>query len=141
MTTPEPEQSANCNRFRGCVQRMDIPREPEPTVNEASDAVGGGGAGGEKLCRPRKRQRCRLCDGWIEIGEQCNRWSGLDPGEGYFTCHTHPECLALTEGWDWGDWECCMPGDIVRPKLADVMTRPNETALRGISKSSATKSL
>lgn len=31
-----------------------------------------------KLCKPRKRHRCRLCGGWIEIKERCCRWNWLD---------------------------------------------------------------
>ncbi len=45
MGDPIPETVARCEE-RSSPQRVDIPREPEPRVNETSDAVGGGGAGG-----------------------------------------------------------------------------------------------
>lgn len=112
------ERAKNVEGVRS--SEMDIPREPEPRVNEASDAAGGGGVGGEKLCKPRKPHRCRLCNERIEIGEPCHRYSGLEPGEGYYTIYTHPECLALTKDWDDGDWECCSPGEVVRPKAGAV---------------------
>lgn len=58
-----------------------------------------------KPCKPRKRHHCIICGTRIEIAEECCRWSGLDPGEGYATCHAHPECYAITEKWDEMDWE------------------------------------
>ena len=66
------------------------------------------------LCLPRKRHLCRLCDEWIEIGEPCERWSGFHDGKP-FTSHAHQECYAMTDGWDEGDWECTMQGDMKRP--------------------------
>lgn len=71
-----------------------------------------------KLCKPRKRHRCRLCYGIIEVKEPCCRWSTLDEGEGYATSHAHPECYQVTldEDWSYDTWECSMPGDINRPK-------------------------
>ena len=72
-----------------------------------------------KLCKPRKRHRCRLCWQIIEINEPCCRWSGIEPGEGYRTEHAHPECYqdTLDQNWDEMDWECCMPGDLERPTI------------------------
>lgn len=71
----------------------------------------------DNLCIPRKPHKCRLCGQRIEVGESCLRWSGLTPGEGYFTSHAHPECYAETVKykWDSGDWECSLPGDMERP--------------------------
>lgn len=83
------------------------------------------------LCRPRKVQRCCLCGERIEVGEPCERWSGLDPGEGYRTAHAHPECLELTVLWDDGDWESHISGDIQRPK------RPNAERSRGANPDNA----
>lgn len=73
-----------------------------------------------KLCKPRKRHYCRLCGTTIAIGEPCCRWSNVESGEGYQTSHTHPECYQYTvdHKWDDGDWECCFPVDIERPKHA-----------------------
>lgn len=45
MTTDDVNNTQGASSLQGA----DTPREPEPTVNEASDAVGGGGAGGELL--------------------------------------------------------------------------------------------
>lgn len=45
MTTDDVNNTQGASSLQG----VDTPREPEPTVNEASDAVGGGGAGGELL--------------------------------------------------------------------------------------------
>ena len=60
-----------------------------------------------KLCIPRKRHECRVCGTFIQKGEPCERWTGVEQGEGWWTCHAHPECLDLTvtEKWDEGDWE------------------------------------
>jgi hypothetical protein len=61
-----------------------------------------------KLCVPRKRHVCRVCGQWIPKGEPCERFAGVEQGEGWWTCHAHPECLDLTvtQKWDEGDWEC-----------------------------------
>lgn len=67
------------------------------------------------LCRPRKHHNCRLCDERIEAGEPCHRWTGFHDGAP-FTSHAHPECYAMTVKWDSGDWECCAPGDMTRPR-------------------------
>lgn len=80
------------------------------------------------LCRPRKRHLCRLCDEWIEAGEPCERWSGLCAGKP-FTSHAHPECYALTDDWDEGDWECCMQGDVERPNERGLATAPQRPEL------------
>lgn len=60
-----------------------------------------------KLCVPRKRHVCRVCGKFIHKGEPCERWSGVEPGDGWWTCHAHPECLDQTvrDKWDDGDWE------------------------------------
>ena len=71
------------------------------------------------LCRPRKRHLCRLCDEWVEAGEPCERWTGFHDGAP-FTSHAHPECYAMTAKWDSGDWECCAPGDVTRPKMPNI---------------------
>lgn len=77
-----------------------------------------------KLCRPRKKHRCRLCAGSIEVGEPCCRWDWLVPGQGHGTSHAHPECYQVTlDGkWDEGDWECEQPGDIARPNAPHQAT-------------------
>lgn len=51
---------------------------------------------------------CRICGKWIQKGEPCERWTGVEQGEGWWTCHAHPECLDYTvvHKWDDGDWEC-----------------------------------
>ena len=74
-----------------------------------------------KPCHLRKAHRCRLCVGKIEIREQCCKWEYLEPGEGYGTSHTHPECYQVTLDykWDGGDWECASPGDVSRPNNQD----------------------
>lgn len=68
-----------------------------------------------KLCKPRMPHQCRLCGQLIAIGEPCERWTNLMDGDGWVTSHAHPECYAETDGWDEGDWETCMPGDMPRP--------------------------
>ena len=70
-----------------------------------------------KPCRPRKRHLCRVCGKWILAGEECARWTGVERGEGWWTCHTHPECYVVTRKWDDGDWECMFPGDAERPAV------------------------
>ena len=45
------------------------------------------------------------------------RWTGVEPGEGWWTVHFHPECYAITQKWDDGDWECMLPGDYDRPAV------------------------
>jgi hypothetical protein len=57
-----------------------------------------------KPCRPRKRHLCRVCDEWVLPGEECVRWSGVTNGEGWWTCHAHPECYVETEDWDY-EWD------------------------------------
>ncbi len=69
---------------------------------------------GLSLCR--KPHECRLCGELIHAGERCHRWSGFHENKP-FTSHAHPECYALTARWDDMDWECCLPGDVARPKL------------------------
>jgi hypothetical protein len=76
-----------------------------------------------KPCKPRKRHRCIICRERIEIMEDCCRWSSLDPGEGYATCHAHPECYATTEKWDDMDWECHSEEG---PRETPLMYWPNE---------------
>jgi hypothetical protein len=51
------------------------------------------------------------------VGEPCERWTGIIPGQGRFTSHAHPECYRQTEidKWDPGDWESCGEGDMQRP--------------------------
>jgi hypothetical protein len=58
-----------------------------------------------KPCRPRKRHACRVCGTGVLPGEECVRWVGVASGEGWWTCHAHPECYALTDDWDHDDWE------------------------------------
>ena len=70
-----------------------------------------------KPCRPRKQHNCMVCEERIQVLEPCCRWAGLDPGEGYRTCHAHPECYDLTQKWDGADWECNFSGDTDRPKV------------------------
>jgi len=70
-----------------------------------------------KPCHPRKRHRCRLCGEWIEVKEECCRWSGFDGGDGPWTSHAHPECYDSMEGEDDGTWESLMPGDCERPAV------------------------
>ncbi len=64
-----------------------------------------------KPCIPRKRHECRVCGLWIAAGEHCCRWTGVTPSEGWWTCHAHPECYALTEDWDCVDWEMPPSGE------------------------------
>lgn len=60
----------------------------------------------KKLCVPRKRHVCRVCGTWIQKGEPCERWSGVEQGEGWQTCHAHPECLDKAHRtWHPDDWE------------------------------------
>ena len=70
-----------------------------------------------KPCRPRKRHRCHLCWQRIESSEECCRATGLEPGEGHWTIHMHPECYDRTMHWDEGDWESHMRGDMERPPV------------------------
>jgi hypothetical protein len=68
-------------------------------------------------CRPRKRHECRLCGTWVLPGEDCVRWTDLERGDGWWTCHMHPECYVATKEWDDGDWEFISPGDEDRPAV------------------------
>lgn len=107
----------------GC--RCELKQEAEPGARVASDdAAARSGEGG--LCRPRKWQRCRLCGQVIEIGEPCHRFTGVEPGEGWWTMHIHPECYAVTikEKWDTDDWELCEPGDFDRPTTGGAGAEP-----------------
>ena len=90
----------------------------EPSVERREDR--GAERSGEGLVKPRKRQHCRLCGQRIAPGEPCKSWSGVEAGEGWWRSYAHPECYAQTEKekWDYGDWECCLPGDMDRPAVA-----------------------
>lgn len=66
-------------------------------------------------CKPRKIQACYLCGQKIDKGELCERWSGVTPGDGWWTSHAHPECYAATSEWNYDDWECHGFGDMERP--------------------------
>lgn len=67
-------------------------------------------------CKPRKRQRCCVCDERIEAGERCTRRAGVGL-DGWATVHFHPECDAYSRHhWkDDADWE---EG---REEMADVL--------------------
>ncbi len=68
-----------------------------------------------KPSHPRKQHECRVCGQLILEKEPCCIWSGLTPGEGWWTCHTHPECFEVTKDWEHDDWELMAPGDEPRP--------------------------
>jgi hypothetical protein len=80
-----------------------------------------------KPSSPRKKHQCRICGQVIAVKEPCCIWSGVTPGEGFWTCHTHPECFDLTKDWDDSDWELMAPGD--EPRLNVRMYWPNVEAL------------
>lgn len=69
----------------------------------------------DKLVKTRKRHRCRLCNEFIEIGEQAIARNGFESGEGPWTIHMHPECEPFSREWDCYDWEENEPGIIERP--------------------------
>lgn len=85
-----------------------------------------------KLCIPRKRHQCRVCGVLIQKGEPCERWSGVQDGEGWWTNHAHPECLDLTvtQKWDEGEWEnAYWENETERPeKRVCFMCRKESTA-------------
>lgn len=78
-----------------------------------------------KPCFPRKRHWCRICGGVIAIKEPCCRWSYVERGEGYGTSHAHPECYAITQRWDDGDWESWEPEG---PRQTPPMVWQNDQA-------------
>lgn len=72
----------------------------------------------DKAAIVRKPHRCRVCDGIIAKGEACHLYRGIEPGEGPYTCHFHPDCWANTRHWTLDDWESAGPGDISREEIA-----------------------
>ena len=48
-----------------------------------------------------------MCGQAIAEGEPCERSTGVEAGEGWWTMHCHPECLDLTvtQKWDANEWE------------------------------------
>lgn len=71
---------------------------------------------GQKEVVARKPHICYLCNQSIPAGTKYFKWSGIDPSEGCFVnMPMHPECKAVTDGWDDMDWECFYPGDLTRP--------------------------
>ena len=55
--------------------------------------------------KARKDHRCYLCNFKIHKGEVYRYWSGVHPGEGYWSSKAHQSCRAKTNKWDWEDWE------------------------------------
>lgn len=92
METHEPEQSANCNRESGCVQRMVGHRELEPRSNEASDAAGGGGVGVPWWTNEDDGQNygCELCHDTGRVDAEDGHYQYL--GDGTISC---PRCCGV----------------------------------------------
>ena len=67
----------------------------------------------DDLTKARKRHTCKLCDGWIEVGErhhvyQCTPWDGIN--DQFYTWRSHEKCQDFASMWDdndegqTGDW-------------------------------------
>lgn len=69
--------------------------------------------------RARKPHRCYLCGESIPAGEVHVRRTQAD-GDGVGSFRMHGECEAESRSWGWWEWEGISPGDMPRPKKAEV---------------------
>ena len=70
----------------------------------------------DKVVKPRKPHRCRVCWDGIEAGEACHTYRGVESSEGFYTIYFHPECWEYSRDWEDQDWENC-PGGISRGEV------------------------
>ncbi len=71
----------------------------------------------DKVVKVRKRHQCRVCGEWIEKGDSCRLYRGVETGEGFYTIYFHHQCWEHSRDWDM-DWESISPGEISREEIA-----------------------
>jgi len=85
----------------------------------------------DRVAKPRKFHRCRVCYEGIAVGEACHVYRGVARGEGFYTIYFHLECWEYSRDWEEQDWETC-PGGIsrneVREALAETSRRKEREA-------------
>lgn len=72
-----------------------------------------------RACIPRKSHECRVCGERVKAGQPSARWSGVEPGEGWWTSHAHLICARFMDANRREDWECLGPGDYSRKDVED----------------------